>query len=31
MLASYPNIESFDPELAQALEREARRQEENGL
>ena len=29
MLASYPNIESFDPELAQALEREARRQEEH--
>ena len=29
MLASYPNIESFDPELAQALGREARRQEEH--
>lgn len=29
MLASYPNVESFDPELAQALEREARRQEEH--
>ena len=29
MLASYPNIESFDPELAQAMGREARRQEEH--
>ncbi len=29
MLASYPNIESFDPELARALEQEARRQEEH--
>ena len=29
MLASYPHIESFDPELAQALEREACRQEEH--
>ena len=29
MLASYPNIDSFDPELGQALEREARRQEEH--
>jgi len=29
MLATYPNIESFDPELAAALEHEARRQEEH--
>ncbi len=29
MLATYPNIDSFDPELADAMQQEARRQEEH--